>query len=60
VDWAELRREFVTQLQSVGLEANAARTLKRAGKAAQGAASSAGESVLREFFKALVERIFRP
>ncbi len=60
VDWAALRRAFITQLQNIGLEANVGRTLKRAGKAAQGAASSAGESALREFFKALVERIFRP
>jgi hypothetical protein len=60
VDWAELRREFVRQLQNVGLEANVGRTLKRAGRTVKGAASSASEPVLREFFKALVERIFRP
>ncbi|MBM3129885.1 MAG: ATP-binding protein [Chloroflexi bacterium] len=32
VDWAELRREFVTQLQSVGLEADMGRTLKQVGR----------------------------
>ena len=40
VNWAELRREFVTQLQSVGLETDMGRMLKRVGRQKKEGASA--------------------
>lgn len=55
VDWAELRRAFVTQLQNVGLEANAARTLKRVGQKSKGTVISATKAAIKELFKAWID-----
>ncbi len=56
VDWAKLRREFVTQLQSVGLEADFGR-IKSLDRKAGGTAKSADEPAWLAFFRALIERI---
>ena len=60
VDWAELRRAFVTQLQNVGLEANAARTLRRVGQKSKGTIISAVKAAIQELFKAWIDSMSKP
>jgi hypothetical protein len=60
VDWAELRHKFVTQLQSVGLEANAARTLRRVGQQSKGTIISATKAAIQELFKAWIDSMSKP
>ncbi len=60
VDWAELRRAFVTQLQSVGLEANVGRTLQRVGQKSKGTIISATKAAIQELFKAWIDSMSKP
>ena len=55
VDWAELRREFVTQLQNVGLEATAGRTLRRVGQQSKGTVISATKATIQALFQAWID-----
>jgi len=59
-DWARLRREFVTQLQNVGLEANAGRTLRRVGQQSKGTVISAAKAAIRELFLTFLEWLRNP
>lgn len=60
VDWAQLRREFVTQLQHVGLEANLPRTLRRVGEKSKGTVIDAAKAAIRELFKAWIDSWSKP
>ena len=55
VDWAHLRREFVRQLQHVGLEADIPRTLRRVGEKSKGTVIDAAKAAIRELFKAWID-----
>jgi AAA+ ATPase superfamily predicted ATPase len=60
VDWAELRKQFVVQLQNVGLEANAARTLKRVGQKSKGTLISATKAAIQAMFQAWIDSWSKP
>jgi hypothetical protein len=60
VEWAELRREFVTQLQNVGLEANVGRTLRRVGQQSKGTVISATKATIQSFFQAWIDSWSKP
>lgn len=60
VDWGKLRREFVTQLQSVGLEPHVGRALRRVGQQSKGTVISAIKVAIQELFKAWIDSWSKP
>ncbi len=60
VDWAELRREFVMQLQNVGLQANVARMLEQVGQKSKGTVISAVKAAIQALFKAWIDSWNQP
>ncbi|MBI5301160.1 MAG: ATP-binding protein [Chloroflexi bacterium] len=60
LDWAEIRRAYIQQLQQVGLEIKFGRVLASAGRKFGNAASSTGKFAFQEAIKAWIDSIFRP